>query len=233
MNAIVTGATRGIGRAIAYRMAAAHYHLVLCARNESSLLDLKSSLETEYPECRIFVKPTDMSIKGQVLEFAEFAKSQFDSIDVLVNNAGLFVPTNIANAKDGDLEQLIATNLYSAYWLTQAILPNMMARKTGDIINICSIASLKAYEWGSNYTITKHALHGFSKALREEMKPHGIRVCSVLPGAVYTSAWDTNQFSPDKMMKADDIAETVFSILQLSHQTVVEDIVLRPILGDL
>jgi short-subunit dehydrogenase len=131
------------------------------------------------------------------------------------------------------LERLIAVNLYGAYHLTRTLLPRMMARKTGHIFNICSIASLKAYPNGGAYSISKFALAGFSANLREEMKTHGIKVTTVYPGAAYTDSWAGSGVDPERIMAAADIAGMVFASTGLSRQATVEEIVLRPQLGDL
>ncbi len=128
---------------------------------------------------------------------------------------------------------MIAVNLYSAYHLTRALLPGMMARRKGHIFNICSIASLQAYPNGGAYSISKFALAGFSRNLREEMKPHGIKVTAVYPGAVYTDSWAGSGVDPQRIMEAGDIAEMVYAAAGLSPQATVEDILLRPQLGDL
>jgi len=101
------------------------------------------------------------------------------------------------------------TNLYSAYYLTRALIGNMIKRKYGHIFNICSIASLQAYPTGGSYTISKFALYGMTKALREEMKKHGIRVTAVLPGATLTSSWDGVDLPPGRLMKPEDIADAI------------------------
>ncbi|MBS1565162.1 MAG: SDR family oxidoreductase, partial [Bacteroidetes bacterium] len=133
---------------------------------------------------------------------------------------------------DNALEEMIQTNLYSAYHLTRALLPSMMDRKSGHIFNMCSIASLKAYPNGGAYSISKFALLGFSKNLREELKPWGIKVTAVLPGAAYTDSWAASGIDPKRIMEAADIAQMVFAAAHLSPQACVEDIILRPQLGD-
>jgi short-subunit dehydrogenase len=127
----------------------------------------------------------------------------------------------------------MTVNLYSAYHLTRALLPFMMKEKKGAIFNICSIASLKAYANGGAYSITKFALLGFSRNLREEMKPYGIKVTAVIPGAVYTDSWKESGIPAERMMQVNDIADLVYTSSQLSAGAVVEDIILRPQLGDL
>ena len=145
----------------------------------------------------------------------------------------MFLPGSINNEEAGTLEAMINTNLYSAYHLTRALLPSMIANKSGHIFNICSIASLQAYSNGGSYSISKFALLGFSKNLREELKPLGIKVTAVLPGAAYTDSWSGSGVDPKRIMEADDVAKMVFAASQLSSQAVVEDIILRPQLGDL
>jgi NADP-dependent 3-hydroxy acid dehydrogenase YdfG len=174
-----------------------------------------------------------MSQKEDVLRFANSILETYASIDILVNNAGRFLPGDISNEADGLLETLIETNLYSAYHLTRALLPSMMNNKQGHIFNISSIAALKAYPQGGSYSISKYALEGFSKNLREEMKPYNIKVTTVNPGATMSDSWKGSGIDEDRIMKAEDIAAVVWSVYNLSPQAVVEEIVLRPQLGDL
>ena len=232
MIAIITGASKGLGRAIALQFAAAGYTLIVCARGAKALYDFVEEVQLEYPETTIKALPVDMSIKEEVTAFAEWSL-QFGTPAILVNNAGMFLPGSINNEEAGTLEAMINTNLYSAYHLTRALLPSMVANKSGHIFNICSIASLQAYSNGGSYSISKFALLGFSKNLREELKPLGIKVTAVLPGAAYTDSWSGSGVDPKRIMEADDVAKMVFAASQLSSQAVVEDIILRPQLGDL
>ncbi|MBC7424276.1 MAG: SDR family oxidoreductase, partial [Ferruginibacter sp.] len=137
------------------------------------------------------------------------------------------------NEEDGMLEQMINANLYSAYQLTRVLLPLMMQTKTGHIFNMCSVASLNAYPNGGSYSISKYALMGFSKNLRDELKPHNIKVTAVSPGAVLTDSWGDFDNSKKRIMEASDIAAMIMAATKLSTQAVVEDIVIRPQLGDL
>ena len=113
------------------------------------------------------------------------------------------------------------------------VLPGMMARGSGTIINVCSTASITAYPDGGSYCIAKHALHGFSRTLREEMKPHGIRVVSLLPGATLTASWEGVDLPPERFMPAVDVAEMAWAVHGMSPRTVVEEILMRPFLGDI
>ena len=232
MNVIITGASKGLGRAIALQYAAAGYTLILCSRGAKALYDFVNELYVMFPDLTVKALPVDLSIKEDVIAFADWSL-QFGTPTILVNNAGIFLPGSIHSEEDGTLETMITTNLYSAYHLTSALLPSMIANKSGHIFNICSIASLQAYSNGGSYSISKFALLGFSKNLREELKPVGIKVTAVLPGAVYTDSWSGSGIDPQRIMDSDDVAKMVFTASQLSPQAVVEDIVLRPQLGDL
>lgn len=176
--------------------------------------------------------------KNDVLAFGKWAQNEAKlsgskKVDILVNNAGIFTPGSIHNEADGLLENLIATNLYSAYHLTRCLVPQMIEAKQGHIFNICSIASLNAYENGGSYSISKYALLGFSKNLREELKAHNIKVTAVSPGAVMSDSWGDFDNSSRRIMEACDIADIIVASAKLSPQAVVEDIVMRPLLGDL
>ncbi len=233
MNIVITGASKGLGRAMAEKFAAQGHHLFLCSRNEVDLYKTMEELLTRYPTVKIKAKARDLSKKEEAQEFAAWVFNNGYVIDVLINNAGSFIPGSIYNEPEGSLEQMLAVNLYSAYHVTRMLLPQMMERKAGHIFNICSIASLQAYDNGGAYSVSKFALLGFSKNLRQEMKPYHIKVTSVLPGAVYTNSWSGSEIDPKRIMEATDIAEMVYAATQLSAQACVEEIVLRPQLGDL
>jgi short-subunit dehydrogenase len=166
------------------------------------------------------------------MAFANAVLSAWEDIDVLVNNAGSFVPGSVHNEPEGQLEKMIELNLYSAYHLTRRLVPVMMRRGEGHIFNICSIAALVAYPNGGSYSISKFALDGFSKNLREEMKPFGVKVTSVHPGATFTSSWE-GFVEPSRIMEVGDVANMIHAASSLSPTACVEDIILRPQLGDL
>ena len=231
-NVIITGASKGIGKAIAEIFAANGHNLFLCSRGEVALYKTIEELTTRFPAVSIKAKPFDLSKKEEAIAFGNWCLS-FAVPDILINNAGLFEPGSVHNEPDGLLESLVATNVYSAYHVTRAVLPKMMERKSGHIFNMCSIASLHAYANGGAYSVSKFALYGFSKNLREEMKPHGIKVTSVHPGAVMSDSWGNYDNSSKRIMEAEDIAKMIYAASQLSQQACVEDIIIRPQLGDL
>ncbi|HKZ68394.1 MAG TPA: SDR family oxidoreductase [Chitinophagaceae bacterium] len=235
MNIVITGASKGIGKAIAEKFAEDKqgHGLFLCARNNETLQMTGKELQGRFPRTSIYTRPCDIGKKDEAKRFGEWVIEQGEKIDVLVNNAGPFIPGNIHDEKDGILEEMMSVHLYGAYRLTRILLPGMIKQKSGHIFNICSIASLQAYPNGGSYSISKFALDGFSKNLRQEMKPHGIKVTSVFPGAAYTDSWSGSNIDPARIMKAEDIAKMIYAATQLSPQACVEDIIIRPQLGDL
>ena len=233
MNIIITGASKGFGKSLAELFALNGHTLYICSRNEALLFTTRDELISRFPECVIYAKAFDVSIKEQAQAFGQWVLSFNIPVDVLINNAGSFEPGSVNNEPEGTLENMMAVNLYSAYHLTRILIPSMVTRKSGHVFNMCSIASLQAYANGGAYSISKFALAGFSKNLREEMKPYGIKVTSVYPGAAYTDSWSGSGVNPERIMESNDIAKMIYAASQLSPQACVEDIILRPQLGDL
>ena len=231
MNIVITGASKGMGKAMAEKFSAAGNTLFICSRNEDELTNTAKEISEKYNNSIEYLA-VDLSKKDQVLQFSDWILEK-NIPDVLINNAGQFVPGSIYNEPDGNLEQMIEVNLYGTYHLTRALLPAMMKKKSGHIFNISSIAGLKAYSNGGSYSISKYSIRGFSKNLREEMKAFNIKVTTVYPGAVFTDSWAGTGINPERIMEADDIASMIYAASLLSPQACVEDIVIRPLLGDL
>ena len=232
-KAVITGATKGIGRAIAEALATEGYDLAVCSRHQEDLDALKTEFNERFPDIKILTKAVDVSQKKEVLEFADLITQTWERVDVLVNNAGIFISGSILNEADDALETMLNVNLMSAYNLTRALLPTMLARKRGYIFNLCSAASIRAYTNGGSYSISKFALLGFSKNLREELKETGIKVTSILPGATWSDSWAGFDAPESRLMQARDIGEVVVSALRMSASAVIEEILMRPQLGDL
>ncbi len=231
-NIVITGGSKGMGKAMGEKFAAAKNNIFICSRNKKELAKTAGEINEKYAGSVEYFS-SDLSVKNEVLKFADWLLKKNMPIDVLINNAGSFVPGSVYDEPEGNLEKMMDVNFFSAYHLTRALLPNMMKNKSGHIFNISSIAALKAYNNGGSYSISKFAMMGFSINLREEMKPFNIKVTTVYPGAVYTSSWEGAGVLPERIMEADDIANMIFAASSLSPQACVEDIVIRPLLGDL
>jgi short-subunit dehydrogenase len=232
---VVSGGTEGIGRAIVEKFMNNGFNAVICARNQEKLQNNKALLEAKFPNQIVNIYQGDLSQKEIVTSFVSFINKLNQKVEVLVNNTGMYIPGEIHSEAEGQLEAMIHTNLYSAYHLTRGVIGQMISHKKGHVFNICSIASIIPYPNGGSYSISKYAMYGMTKVLREEMKPFGVRVTAVLPGATLTASWDgfADSLPDDRLMEPNDVAEMVYSTYSLSPRSVVEDIVIRPQLGDL
>ena len=247
-TAVITGATKGIGRAIADQLWSKGYSIAVCSRSEADLVEMKqvlaqalrpsySGAEKETPEGggtqQVLTQVCDVSDQKQVTAFAKTIHDAWGSVDLLVNNAGSFEPGKLIEEPDGTLQRLLQTNVMSAYWLSRALLPDLRAAENALIVNICSIASMQAYPPGGSYAVSKFALRGLSTTLRDELKEEGIKVTAVFPGATRSARWEGVEMPQHRLMLASDVAQSVVGLLSLSPQAVVEEILIRPQLGDL
>ena len=232
MNVVITGATKGIGLAIANTFAGAGYHIITCSRNENDLKWLQQDLQKRFG-ISVKYKVADIGNESEIKAFGNWIVNEELSVDVLINNAGYFVPGAVYNEDDGILQKMMETNVYGSYHLIRLLLPGMIGRKNGHIFNICSVASFHAFANVGAYGISKFALLGLTRHLREELKPFGIKVTAVSPGATFTASWEGSNVDPRRIIDANDVAKMIFAASQLSPSTVVEDIILRPQLGDL
>jgi short-subunit dehydrogenase len=230
---VVTGGTKGIGRAIIEEFAHHGFDVATCARKKDELDQMSAALKKSFPDCWVLTSVADMSKKNEVLRFTQEVLASGRKVDALVNNAGYFVPGEIATEPEGTLESMMNANLFSAYYATRGLVQSMKEHKTGHIINICSIASIKAYANGGSYAITKFAMLGMTKCLREELKPFGIRVTAVMPGATKTASWAGVDLPDERFMTAEDVATLVYTTHSISSSSVVEEIIIRPQLGDI
>jgi short-subunit dehydrogenase len=233
MKIVITGASRGLGFTMAEAFAAEGYDLYLTSRNEVKLYNALESLMSRFPDQIIKAKPYDLGTRQGAKDFGNWVLDLGVEPDILINNAGTFEPGRICDEPEDQLENMLSVNLLSAYHLTRTLLPSMMKKKSGHIFNMSSIAALQAYPHGGSYSISKFALSGFSKNLREELKPYSIKVTCIYPGAVYTDSWSGSDVKPGRIMKPSDIADTIVQISKLSPQALVEELVIRPLAGDL
>lgn len=231
MNVVITGGTKGIGRALVELFAKQGANVAFCARTASDVQHFAQELQKQYPDQTFIGLAANMADKNETINFAQKVADQWPHIDVLINNAGVFVPCPITDAaNESSFRLMMDTNLYSAYYTTQVLLPKLVGRHKAHIFNMCSIASFMPYD---SYSVSKFALLGYSKVLREELKNQGVRVTAVMPGAVLTASWAGTTLPDERFMRADDIAQSVWDCYQLSERTVVEELILRPQLGDI
>lgn len=233
MQALITGGTKGIGAAIAHTLLSDEIDVHINARNVDDLKVQNEELTKAFPLRKITWSANDLSTKIGVQSLVDDYEKEHQTLDILVNNAGVFLPGMTSEEEDGSLEKMIETNLYSAYHLTRALLPKVLKSQNGHIFNMCSIASKVAYPNGGSYSISKFALYGYTKVLREELKEKGVKVTAILPGATWSNSWAGVDLPQSRLMEANDIAISVISAIQMSPSAVVEEIIIRPQLGDL
>jgi NAD(P)-dependent dehydrogenase (short-subunit alcohol dehydrogenase family) len=166
-------------------------------------------------------------------ELEKAVRRRFGAVDVLVNNAGKYFGAPFLGTSAADFDRTMAANLRSLFLVTRAFAPGMVRRRRGDIFNMGSIAGLAAYPGGSAYCAAKFAVAGLTKAMRAEFKDKGVRVCCVHPGATVSPSWKGSGVPSKRMMPAQDVARAFVDLYRMSRRTVVEEIVLRPQLGDL
>ena len=231
-SVLVSGGTKGIGRAIVERFAKEGFDIFTCSRNGQDLLALTQSLEQAYPGIAVRTYVADLSKKEDVLTFAEAVKAK-GIPDVIVHNTGIFLPGSLHEEPDGNLEFLMDTNLYSAYYLTRAFAKELIQRRSGHIFSIGSIAGITAYANGGSYSVSKWAMLGMTKCFREEFKTHQVKVTSILPGATLTDAWAGVDLPVERFVNSQDVADSVWGAYNLSPGAVVEELIIRPQLGDI
>ena len=231
--AVITGGTKGIGRATTERFLAGGFDVVTCARQLDDLKKFRDTAQARYANSTLLIHQADLSLRPDTDSFVDYINALQRPVAVLVNNTGIFVPGQLHKEPDGILERSIETNVYSAYYVTRGLLPGMIARQAGHIFNLCSTASIVAYPNGGSYCVSKFALYGMTKVFREELKPLGIKVTALLPGATLTESWEGTELPESRFMKAEDIAETIWSAYHLSPSAVIEEIILRPQAGDI
>ncbi|MCG8476314.1 MAG: SDR family oxidoreductase [Cytophagales bacterium] len=231
--AVISGGTKGIGRALVELFHLNGFDVITCARNAKDLKAMESQLNQPDAFGSVTGIQADMSRKEEVQAFAADIRKLGRPVDVLINNTGVYRPGYIHDLSEDLLDWMLHTNLHSAYYLTRGVIEDMMKVRSGHIFNICSTASNTPFENGGSYSISKYAMLGMTKVLREEMKKHGVRVTAVLPGPTETASWEGAEVEENRLMRPEDIAKAIWSAYALSDNAVVEELTLRPQLGDL
>jgi 3-oxoacyl-[acyl-carrier protein] reductase len=227
--AVVTGATEGIGRAIAFDLGRAGARLAICARSETNVRTTVAELAASGIDA--VGMSCDVSDPSAVAAFASFVTTQRGTPRVLVNNAGIgrFQPLEELSLEDWDVT--MAVNVRSLFLMTRAFVPAMKQAESGSIVNIASLAGRNGFEGGTAYCASKHAVLGFSKALMFEVRKHNIRVIAICPGSVATPFMDKQSrghANRDRALTADDVAHSVHASLALSDGAMVSELDIRP-----
>ncbi|BAU52339.1 SDR family oxidoreductase [Mucilaginibacter gotjawali] len=232
-NAIITAATKGMGKAIAIAFANEGINLAICSRNSDELAAVKAELTALNPKIKIFTSVTDCSIKEQVKAFALEAEVELGTISIIVNNVGMYTYSSILDDTEDAFTKQVNTNLAPAYELYRYFGKKLMTARSGHIFTICSVASLTPIAEAGTYSVTKYALLGLSKVMRLEMQPYGVKVTAVIPGSTLTASWDGMQVDKDKMVLPEDIASAIVNAYKMSPGANVDEIIIKPAFGQI
>lgn len=223
--AIVTGASKGIGSEIALQLAKEGVNVVLAARNSESLALLQTKIEKGGGIARAI--PTDVTSEHSVKNLVIETLKHFHKIDILINNAGVGVYTNVIDMKTTDYEAMMNVNLKGVFLCSREVLPAMMKQRSGEIINIASLAGKNSFAGGSVYSATKWGLIGFGRSLMLEVRDHNIRVVTICPGSVNTDFADNKDNRPE-IIQPYDVAQTVLFALTMPSRVNISEIDIRP-----
>lgn len=236
MNALITGASSGIGRAMALGLGPKVLKLILVARRKERLVELKNELVLKYPHLKVEILAYDVNDPSLIFEIEKVSDKK---IDILINNAGLALGRDkVETSQFNDWEQMINVNITANFRMAHLVMPWMLENGGGDIINLCSVAGFLTYPGGAVYCATKHAVHAFTRVLREETAGRNIRVMQISPGMVDTE-FSTARFKGDKAMAdkvyegmdplvGEDIARMMLFMLDQPRHVVIDEIVTMP-----
>jgi 3-oxoacyl-[acyl-carrier protein] reductase len=223
-NALITGAGKGIGKAIAIALAKEGVNVILISRTQADVDQL--AVETSNLGVKSLALSADVSDINSINKAVEKALAEFKNIDILINSAGIASFGKFLELEPSAWEKIIQVNLMGTYYVTRAVIPNMIERQTGDIINISSTAGLNGNALTSAYSASKFAVLGLTDSLMQEMRKHNIRVTALTPSTVATDmAKDLNltDGNPEKVMQSEDIAELIIAQLKLSRRVFIKN----------
>jgi short-subunit dehydrogenase len=228
--AIITGASTGIGRALAIELSN-NYFIYLVSRNINNLNKTKEIIKNKNNDCEIIT--ADLT-NQQSVEKIYNKISNKDNIELLINNAGIAIFKDISNTSINDWDKTINVNLRGSFLMTKLIVDNFKSKKSGKIVFINSGAGLKPFKNSSAYVASKYGLRGFASSLREELREFNVKVISVFPGAVDTPLWDNKNVDDlrEDMMNVNDLCQTITHSINAPNNCVVEEILIKRTLGD-
>ncbi|WP_156857346.1 SDR family oxidoreductase [Oceanobacillus sp. AG] len=229
-TAIVTGASAGIGAAIAKELASEGANVVLAARRLKKLNELKNEIaEITNGKVKVIAVQADVSVKNDVNQLVEQAQTELGNVDILVNNAGQMLTATVQSGQVEEWEKMIDLNVKGTLYSIDAVLPSMLSRSTGHIINIASVSGLEVTKTSTVYSATKHAVRVISQGLEKELAKTGVRITNISPGMVDTSLSSDNNWNGRKKLEPTDIAKAVvYAVTQPSYVN-VNEITVRPV----
>lgn len=225
--ALVTGGSRGIGRAIAFRLAEMGASVAICGRDAKALAATTADLKTR--TAGVFSQVADVTRSAEVISLVEAAQQALGSISILVNNAGIGGFGPVQEKSEEDWDQVLDTNLKSLFLVSRAVVPSMIRRGGGDIVNIASLAGRNTFAGGGLYCASKWGVYGLSGCMAEDLREHGIRVSVVSPGSVATEFGGRGPKDSTKVLRAEDVAHAVAMIVTQGPQSFVSEVQLRPL----
>jgi NAD(P)-dependent dehydrogenase (short-subunit alcohol dehydrogenase family) len=225
--ALVTGGSRGIGRAIAVRLASLGAAVAICGRDANALNDVSAQLGGLGG--RVFSHVADVTRPADVDGLVAKTESALGPITILVNNAGVGVFGPAHEKSEEDWDRVLNTNLKSVFLVSKAVAPSMISRKRGDIINISSLAGVNAFKGGGLYCASKWGLQGLSACMAEDLRSYGIRVSTICPGSVATEFSGTSTKDPAKVLSPEDVAHAVETIVMQSPKSFISQLQIRPL----
>jgi 3-oxoacyl-[acyl-carrier protein] reductase len=228
-SALVTGATRGIGRATAFALGRAGYRVGVCARTQARVDDLLIDLKREGIDAAGAC--ADVGDPAQASRAAEQIAAAIGEIGVLVNNAGVLIARPFEEMTLEDWDATMATNVRSLFLMTRAVLPAMRRRREGAIVNVASLAGRNGFAGGTAYSASKHAVLGFSRSLMLEVRKDNVRVIAICPGSVDTSLLQDQPMlhpDPSRILRPEDVADSILHALLLPARALVSELDIRP-----
>jgi NAD(P)-dependent dehydrogenase (short-subunit alcohol dehydrogenase family) len=225
--ALVTGGTRGIGKAIAQKLASLGANVSICGRDEDALQ--RTAKELESRGAHMHAQKADISRNGDVTALVETTEKKLGAISILVNNAGIGMFGPVFEKTEEDFDRVMNTNLKGVFLVTRAVAPGMIARKSGDIINISSLAGKNTFANGALYCASKWGLQGLTGCMAEDLRGFGIRVSAICPGSVATEFSGRGPKDANKVLSAEDVAHAVAMVLTQGPQSFISEVDLRPV----
>jgi short-subunit dehydrogenase len=232
-NALITGATKGIGRAVTIAFAQQGINVAVCSRNQQELDAFKAELLEINPQIQVVAMLADASNKQELINFAGFTEKKLGFVGIIVNNVGMYKHLRILEDDDQSFEKQVSTNLMPAYELYRFFGKSMVSVGEGHIFNICSVAAINPVVEAGVYSVTKYALLGLNKVMRLEMQQHGVKVTAIIPGSTLTDSWKGMEVDKNQMVLPEDVASAIINIYNMSKGANVDEMIIKPAGGQL